>query len=309
MFRARLNFSILATIAVLVAGAAHAADYIPPAPPQPYIPPPPPQPCCDSWYLRGYVGIGLNNNSNVEYLPAPANVGNGFNFEHNDIADTPFIGLGVGYEVNNWLRIDATAEYRSKTEVTAFGSYTFDGGVFGDSYHGYLKSWVFLANAYVDLGTWNCFTPFIGAGIGGAYNTMSDLTDIGIFTSGRGIGRDSSDWHMAWALYAGVAYNVSQSLKIELTYRYLNYGSVTDTIDCLGNGCGGGATPQVRQLQLQRLHARPALDLLRLRAARAVAVRLYAAARIRSAADLRAAAVVYAAAAEPRLARRARGRS
>ncbi len=241
MFRARLNFSILATIAVLFAGAAHAADYIPPAPPQPYVPPPPPQPCCDSWYLRGYVGIGLNNNSDVEYLPAPANVGNGFNFEHNDIADTPFIGLGIGYEVNNWLRIDATAEYRSKTEVTAFGSYTFDGGVFGDSYHGYLKSWVFLANAYVDLGTWNCFTPFIGAGIGGAYNTMSDLTDIGIFTSGRGIGRDSSDWHMAWALYAGVAYNISQSLKIELTYRYLNYGSVTDTIDCLGNGCGGGA--------------------------------------------------------------------
>ena len=31
-------------------------------------------------------------------------------------------------------------------------------------------------------------------------------------------------------------YNVTQSFKVDLTYRYLNYGSVTDTIDCTG-GC------------------------------------------------------------------------
>ena len=35
-----------------------------------------------------------------------------------------------------------------------------------DTYQGYLKSWVFLANAFVDLGTWECFTPFVGAGVG-----------------------------------------------------------------------------------------------------------------------------------------------
>ena len=35
-----------------------------------------------------------------------------------------------------------------------------------DTYDGNLKSWVFLANAFVDLGTWNCFTPFVGAGVG-----------------------------------------------------------------------------------------------------------------------------------------------
>ena len=29
---------------------------------------------------------------------------------------------------------------------------------------------VFLANAYVDLGTWWCVTPFIGAGVGTSYN-------------------------------------------------------------------------------------------------------------------------------------------
>ena len=95
---------------------------------------------------------------------------------------------------------------------------------------------MFLANAFVDLGTWNCFTPFVGVGIGGAYNTMADFTDVNPTTGGFGFGRNPSEWHLAWALYAGVAYNVSKTLKVDLTYRYLNYGSITDTIDCIG-GC------------------------------------------------------------------------
>ena len=39
---------------------------------------------------------------------------------------------------------------------------------------------MFLANAYVDLGTWWCFTPFIGAGVGGARNMISGVQDQGI---------------------------------------------------------------------------------------------------------------------------------
>jgi len=231
----RLGFYTLAAGLTLGATATHAADYAPP-PPQPvYIPPPPVQECCEGWYLRGFIGVGMNGNYNLAFQQNPLNSSN-FAFEQHSIGDTVFIGGGVGYEFNNWLRFEGSAEYRGKTQVNAFGSYTFGGGTFGDAYQGYLKSWVFLANAFVDLGTWDCFTPFVGAGIGGAYNTLADFTDIGIGTSGRGIGRNSSEWHTAWALYAGVSYNVSKNFKVDLTYRYLNYGSITDTIDCLG-GC------------------------------------------------------------------------
>ena len=31
-------------------------------------------------------------------------------------------------------------------------------------------------------------------------------------------------------------YAVSKNLKVDLAYRYLNYGSITDTVDCIG-GC------------------------------------------------------------------------
>lgn len=217
--------------ALLLSSAAYAADLgAPPA--LPYAPPAPVEQ--SSWYLRGDIGIGLNS-SNLIFEQNALNDSN-FAFDHSSMSDTTFIGGGVGYEVNNWLRFDVTAEYRSRTQVNAFGQYTFGGGTFGDQYQGYLQSLVLLGNAYVDLGTWWCLTPFIGAGVGGAYNTVADLTDIGIGTSGGGIGVNSSSWSPAWALYAGVAYNVTDNFKLELSYRYLNLGSVTDTINCIG-GC------------------------------------------------------------------------
>ena len=232
MLGRRLGFRILAVAFALAATAAHAADYTPPPPPPPppYIPPP--VECCDGLYLRGFIGVGMNGNYNLEYLPNPANVGNGFVFQSNSIADTTFIGAGIGYDWNNWLRVEATGEYRSRTRVYAFGSYP-PGGL--DTYEGYLKNYVFLANAFVDLGTWDCFTPFVGAGIGAAYLNLADFTDVNP-NGGFGFGRNPSKWNLAWALYAGMTYNVSKNFKIDLTYRYLNFGSITDTVDCNG-GC------------------------------------------------------------------------
>lgn len=225
----RLKISMLTLMAAMATGTAQAADYQQPMPQQPVMVQPQ-EP--ENWYLRGYVGVGMNNFT-LDYLPNPANVGNGFAFDQHSIADTTFIGYGIGYEWNNWLRFDFTGEYRSKTQINARGTYNVLGQ--GDAYQGYLKSWVFLANAFVDLGTWNCFTPYVGLGIGGAYNTMADLVDMGIGQTGAGFGRGSSEWHTAWAIYAGLAYNVSKTLKVDLSYRYLNYGSVTDTVDCIGS--------------------------------------------------------------------------
>ena len=233
MFAPRLRTLSLAVLCLIAAGAAQAADYTPPPPPV-YVPSP--QPCCSNWYLRGNVGVGINGKYTLDYLQNPLNTGD-FAFIHSDIADTFFIGGGVGYYYNNWLRFDVTGEYRGRTRVYAYGSYTpTGGGTALDTYQGYLKSWVFLANAYVDLGTWNCFTPFIGFGVGGAYNTLADFTDINPSLAGSGVGRNPSEWNFAWALHAGVSYDVSKNFKIEMAYRYLNYGSITDTVDCAG-GC------------------------------------------------------------------------
>jgi opacity protein-like surface antigen len=105
-----------------------------------------------------------------------------------------------------------------------------------------------MANAYVDLGTWWCITPFIGAGVGSAYTRSTGFTDIGLISDGStGFGfasKEFSKWNLAWAVHAGLAYTVTNNVKLELAYRYLNMGDVqTQTIDCASGGCAnpGGA--------------------------------------------------------------------
>ena len=72
---------------------------------------------------------------------------------------------------------------------TAFGV-----GSCSDNISGNLSSAVFLANAYVDLGTWWCLTPFIGAGVGTARNMLSGVQDQGIISSGfQGFGYTNSN--------------------------------------------------------------------------------------------------------------------
>jgi hypothetical protein len=38
---------------------------------------------------------------------------------------------------------------------------------------------------------------FVGAHIGGAYNMLSDFTDINPSVAGFGVGRKPSEWHFA----------------------------------------------------------------------------------------------------------------
>jgi opacity protein-like surface antigen len=235
----RFKLLVVAGLALAGIGSAQAADYAPPPPPPVYVqPPPPPQEdCCDSWYLRGFVGAGMNSGASAEFIQNPANNSN-FGFDSTSYSDQMFIGGGVGYAWNNWLRIEGTAEYRSKSHVYAFGHYTNGGGTFLDTYDADIKSWIFLANAFIDLGTWNCFTPFVGGGIGVAYNTLTNFSDVNPSLAGYGTGTNSSEWHLAWALYAGVSYEVTKNFSMDLTYRYLSYGSVTGQIDC-ASGCNG----------------------------------------------------------------------
>jgi opacity protein-like surface antigen len=99
-----------------------------------------------------------------------------------------------------------------------------------------------LANAYLDLGTWWCLTPFVGAGVGGAYHRTAALTDVG---SGFGYAsEDSTNWSLAWAVHAGIAYTVTNNFKVEFAYRYLNMGDAkTAEVNCGSAGCnivGGG---------------------------------------------------------------------
>ncbi len=202
------------------------------------------------WYLRGDVGVGVQDFRSFDHTQTnaafvwPAS----WQINQKDMKSATFVAFGLGYAWNNWLRFDVTGEYRTKVPLKVLGSYTefCPGGTCFDLYDINHSAWVGLANAYIDLGTWWCVTPFIGAGAGGAYSTTWSATDIGFITgpgtTGFGYASQNaySKWNFAWALHAGLAYTVNPNFKVELAYRYLNLGNVqTAIIDCAGTGCAG----------------------------------------------------------------------
>src|SRR5262249_48355590 len=226
----------------------------------PPLPPPvyrPPVDCCQGgWYLRADVGVGMQQFKDFQFTqtnaatagPWPAT----WTIDQRDIKDTFFVGGGIGYQWNNWFRFDFTGEYRASSKFKAVGSYVnFPNPALGraaDFYDGDHQASVFLANFYFDLGTWWCLTPFVGVSAGGAYHRVSALSDLGINTNGLGASAwgvtqsDNAQWNFAWGATAGVAYNVTNTFKVEFSYRYLNMGDVkTAEVLCGAIGCANPA--------------------------------------------------------------------
>ena len=247
------TFAVAGLLAT-VSTAALAADLMP----APVLAPPPAYPVevGGGWYLRGDVGVGdldlrrFDGVDSAEFRAfAPeTTVAGYYRPELKSLGSQAFVGAGIGYQLNNWVRFDATAEYRGGSTLRFAESYA--GGTFGgvpvrglDFYHGNLSSVVALANVYFDLGTWHGVTPFVGAGIGGAFHHLSGMYDLGAGTAAGGAGTfaDHDTTSLAWALHAGLGYSVTPNLKLEVAYRYLNMGNV----DSGGLRCFNVAAPNV----------------------------------------------------------------
>ena len=107
---------------------------------------------------------------------------NSFTVHHKDIKSSPLFGLGVGWQARHWLRFDLTGEYRGDALFVAQDSYPGVGIVPAgtNEYQADIRSWMGLANAYIDMGNWCGFTPFIGAGIGFATLTVDGMKDVNV---------------------------------------------------------------------------------------------------------------------------------
>src|SRR5262245_39230670 len=216
---------VIAGAAVLLSFTAAAAADLPPVQPMYH----PPIEEFHGWYLRGDIGM---TNQSVKSLNNALYAGNtvvntGLGFD-----SSPLFGVGVGYQWNNWLRFDVTGEYRGKANFHGMDIVRPNGGgnTYVDNYTASKSEWVGMFNGYIDLGTWWNFTPFVGAGVGFARNTISSFVDVCPIappcTGGSvATGGTASKWNFAWAAHAGVAYHVSPAFTVELAYRYLDLGN------------------------------------------------------------------------------------
>jgi opacity protein-like surface antigen len=235
----------VAATAVLATSQARAAD-------MPLLPPPPIQDY-GGWYLRGDLGFSKQRTKGI-FHPAMNNPAIFQWLDEGRFDSAPIFGIGLGYRHNSWFRWDATVEFRAKAEFSALDFYDTDGDLLTAGDQGtndwrFKKSeYLLMWNAYVDLGTWKGITPFVGAGLGASRNSISHLRDINVPNGGVAYAPADAKWD-AWALHAGLAYDVTPNFTIEFAYRYLDMGSGRSGIlrDFLG-GCTLCQPVQVRGL-------------------------------------------------------------
>src|SRR3982074_1710780 len=220
-----VKFLIAAGAASLVTSAAFAADMAIAPPPPAYYPPPVVEDF-GGWYLRG--DVGMTNTRGKFFAPAydDASTLSVNQLGHGFTGGTSF-GAGVGYQFNSWFRADITGEHRSKVLFSGTDFASIAGlGPISDVYGARFSSWVAMANIYADLGTWWCITPFVGVGVGGAFNQIDGLQDLGSIPS-PGVGsvnsasyfaQSANKTSFAWAAHAGLAYKVNQNFTVELAY-------------------------------------------------------------------------------------------
>jgi len=300
IFRARAT-ALMATLGALCVSAATAAD-MPFASP---LPPPPPvdQPVefGTGWYLRGDVGY-----SNIPVPVVVADFAN--NLGRTGAASG---GIGFGYQYNSWLRTDfeidravfrpssaqapiwcpsgTVLDYPAATaNVASPGTGTPAGFLYDPSetctpyVTAHLNRTTPMFNAYLDLGHWWGFTPYVGAGVGFSYLQSSSAVTYNSTANGLPWAPNLAQsgvplqwvqnpfiavpivptpstaptqtfvpnvvtpprvlqwaqinpnqyvkkvtWKFSWNLMAGVSYDISQNLKIDVHYRLLDAGSYT----------------------------------------------------------------------------------
>lgn len=248
------RFKALTYASVLALGAAqaaHAADLLPP-------PPPIEAPLrgavveeTGGFYVRVDGGLANNNASGLRSTFADGStlVSQGAVVGSTGVAvgDSSILGLGFGYQFNNWFRADITGEYRNAANYYSYINAQWDGGpgcsvgnglnaYCGDQYKGQIKTGLVLVNGYFDMGTWAGFTPYVGGGFGFAAYQTSGVTDTTQFPGGGNAWGNAPAYtgvNFAWALTTGVSYHITPNLLIDANYRYVNMGSFqTGVIAC-----------------------------------------------------------------------------
>jgi len=249
-----------------------------------------------NWYIRGDLGISFDRTPSVSIsniaapppglLATPWTTSTGANWSTDNFTG----GVGAGYRFNDYLRFDATWDYgvgpagtRQTGVICPYGLTGVNGKTAPFAPLGYLYNTsdtcnatttirshnnVFLANAYVDLGTYGGFTPYVGGGLGLNMNVLSgglntsetanglpynvNLTPVGaypqVWVDSYGnplapqpnIAFGPQNWNrsinattytFAWALQGGFGFQLTPSATLDIGYRYLNGGVVNTLVN------------------------------------------------------------------------------
>jgi opacity protein-like surface antigen len=230
--------ALFAALLAGVAGPVFAADFVEP----PVVEPAPPLPVYEQpveyggWYIRGDIDYHWSKFRGADYITYGDPPGTG-RFDDGELEGAFSAGAGVGYQINQHFRTDLTADWMSKSDFRGSTSgICLDGDPCTSTDTSSYTALLLLANAYVDIGTWHGITPYVGAGIGGAWvkwDTLHNVTEDGSFEHSGGKG-----WRFAYAAMAGASYCLTDRVKLDVGYRYshIEGGKMFDFASNVGPG-------------------------------------------------------------------------
>jgi opacity protein-like surface antigen len=204
------------------------------------------------WYLRADVGAGFGFGTGLSER--------GLQYGQNDVAfGDPSLfssfftdeghsvgysyGFGAGYYVNNNFRLDLTFELRQDKEPTLYGDFSEEAVLIGKVQdRTRLRSGVFLANAYYDIGGFGRLRPYFGGGLGFAVNeierthtTAYSTCDFADCASPERAVESGYTYSLAAQFTAGVSYQVWDGTHLDVNYRYLFVGGTDSSLTIAGD--------------------------------------------------------------------------
>ncbi len=180
------------------------------------------------FYVTGKAGASVMSLADQRFLAEISK------YKGGDGHDTVFSGgIAAGYDFYPQFSIPVRTELEFYARGKADSKYVDKDSRSGGYSRNDLKNEVsvntLMLNAYYDFRNDSAFTPWVSAGIGYARihqkTTSINTWDDGYGNSGReSLSPSGSADNFAWSLGAGVRYDVTPDIALDLSYRYLDAG-------------------------------------------------------------------------------------
>ena len=184
------------------------------------------------FYVTGKAGASVVSLSDQRFLSGDEEETS--KYKGGDGHNTVFSGgIAAGYDFYPQFSIPVRTELAFYVRGKAGSKYNADqdswsGGYWRDDLKNEVSVNTLMLNAYYDFRNDSAFTPWVSAGIGYAriHQKTTSISTWGYDgSSGReSLSRSASADNFAWSLGAGVRYDVTPDIALDLSYRYLDAG-------------------------------------------------------------------------------------
>ena len=197
-------------------------------------------------YIAPKFLLGIQDSGGLS--KSPDIIDGGFS-QHSQVVFGGALAVGYNFAPKWNIPIRAEIEYalRSNSSNSKDGSLIGGRGNFNwQTKHTLNVSTLFL-NAYFDIATGTAFTPYIGGGLGMAFNYTSVKAEV----LGRTLADKSRyDTTFAWNVGAGLAYAFTENISADLGYRFIGTGYREVKGDFMGLHATVGSAPYIHEFYL-----------------------------------------------------------